>query len=246
MGGADDRTIEPKNFPVLMKTDETTAALAAIATDADHRVAEAVLRDAGWTWIGAGDWAIALMAPDGDWVARISPFDPVGPYSAGLYRSAAHTRRVPRLREHRRLAGGGDLQVLERLWPVPEHVAAAFQERLVSGADDVAGLLAVIHRIHRQAARDLPWCGPLDLNPQNVMRSADGRLIAIDPFYADGPSLYGTATTDPDHLVALIPESERRFMTEIPLAASGPWGESERRAMRESLAAADARAATRT
>lgn len=244
MGDADDRTIEPKNSTVLMKNDDTTAALAAIAADADHRLAEAILRDAGWTWIGAGDWAIALLAPDGDWVARISPFDPVGPYSAALYRDASHTRQVPRLREHRRLAGGGDLQVLQRLWSVPEHVATAFQERLASGADDVADLLAVIHRIHRRAVRDLPWCGPLDLNPQNVMRSADGRLVAIDPFYADGPSLYRTATTDPDRFVALIPESQRRFMTEIPLAASGPWVESERRSMRESLAAADARTAT--
>ncbi|WP_194408624.1 hypothetical protein [Microbacterium cremeum] len=224
-----------------MTSNDTTRALAALAPDADHRVAETVLRDCGWTWIGAGDWAIALLAPDGDWVARISPFDPVGPYSAALYSAAANTHQVPQLREHRRLVGGGDLQVLERLWPVASDVATSFHQRLASGADDVAQLLTAIRRIHRQAVRELPWCGPLDLNPQNVMRSADGRLVAIDPFYADGPSLYGTATTDPDRVVALIPESERRFMTDIPLAASGPWSESERHALREALAAADAR-----
>jgi hypothetical protein len=44
--------------------------------------------------------------------------------------------------------------------------------------------------------------------------------------------------------VALIPEAERRFMTEIPLAASGPWELADREAMRAGLAAADARKAS--
>lgn len=228
----------------MTSDDDTTTALAVIAIDADHRDAEAALRDAGWTWIGAGDWANVLLAPDGECVARISPFDPVGPYNAAVYRDAAHTHQVPELREHRRLVGGGDLQLLERLWPVPEDSAAAFQELLASGADDVAELLAVIQRIHQRAVRDLPWCGPLDLNPQNVMRSSDGRIVAIDPFFADGPNLYGTATTDPDHFVTLIPEAERRFMTDIPLAASGPWAQAERQVMRRALAAADVRASS--
>jgi hypothetical protein len=38
---------------------------------ADHREAERVLREAGWTPCGAGDWAIALRAPDGQVAARI-------------------------------------------------------------------------------------------------------------------------------------------------------------------------------
>ena len=42
-------------------------------------------------------------------------------------------------------------------------------------------------------------------------------------------------------VVALIPEAERRFMTEIPLAASGPWEPGAREALRAGLAAADAR-----
>jgi hypothetical protein len=43
----------------------------------------------------------------------------------------------------------------------------------------------------------------------------------------------------------LIPEAERRFMTEIPLAASGPWALAARETMRAELAAADARKAAR-
>jgi hypothetical protein len=41
-------------------------------------------------------------------------------------------------------------------------------------------------------------------------------------FYADGPDVYATAVTDPDLVVARIPEAERRFKTEMPLAASWP------------------------
>jgi hypothetical protein len=54
------------------------------------------------------------------------------------------------------------------------------------------------------------------------MSNADGRIVVTDLFYADGPNLYETAWTDPDLVVARIPESERRFMTEIPTAHSGP------------------------
>lgn len=151
--------------------------IAGLGQEADHRDVERAFLQAGWTRRGAGDWAIALRSPDGAAAARISPFDPTGPYSAELYRQAAHTGQVPVLFAHRRLVGGGDLQM----------------------------------------------------------------LVVIDLFYADGPNLYETAKTDPDRFVALIPEAERRYMTEIPLGASGPWDPADREALRAIVAAADAR-----
>jgi len=199
---------------------------------------------AGWTPCGAGDWAIALRSPDGTTAARISPFDPTGPYSAALYREAAHTRQVPELFAHRRLAGGGDLQVMELLRPVADDEAHAFHEAIKRRDPAVAELADVVRRVHERARRELPWCGPLDHNPANVMRAADGRLVVTDLFYADGPSLYATAAEDPDLVVARIPEPERRFMTEIPVASSGPWEPERREAMRAGLAAADARASS--
>jgi hypothetical protein len=217
------------------------AVLDRLDRDADHRDAERALRAAGWTPCGAGDWAIALRSPDGALAARISPFDPTGPYAAALYREAAHTRQVPVLYAHRRLTGGGDLQLLEWLRPVAPDEAAAFHRAIAGPAPEMAELAGVVRRVHERARRELPWCGPLDHNPANVMRAADGRLVVIDLFYADGPDLYATAAADPDRFVALIPEAERRFMTEIPLAASGPWEPGAQEAMRAGLAAADAR-----
>lgn len=216
-------------------------ALGSLGRQADHRDAEHTLLAAGWTACGAGDWAIALRSPDGTAAARISPFDPTGPYSAALYREAAHTRQVPELFAHRRLTGGGDLQLLEWLRPVPEDVAVAFHRAIALREPEVSDLVDVVYRVHERARQELPWCGPLDDNPTNAMRAADGRLVVADLFYADGPNLYSAAATDPDLVVALIPEAERRFMTEIPMAASGPWQPGAQKAMRAGLAAADAR-----
>lgn len=216
--------------------------LASLHERADHRAVEATLVAAGWTPGGAGDWAVALRSPDGEAAARISPFDPTGPYAAALYREAAHTRQVPRLFAHRRLAGGGDLQVMEWLNPVGEDEARAFLQSLKESAPEHAALAEVVRRVHERARRELPWCGPLDTNPTNVMRTAAGALVAIDLFYADGPNLYATAAGNPDLVVARIPESERRYMTEIPLAGSGGWEPDGQAAIRAGLAAADARA----
>lgn len=212
----------------------------------DHRDVERALLGSGWARCGAGDWAIALRSPDGAAAARISPFDPAGPYTAALYRQAGRTRQVPRLFAHRRLAGGGDLQIMEWLRPVAEDEAVAFHRAIASRAPGVAELVDVVRRVHDRARRELPWCGPLDHNPANVMRAADGRLVVADLFYADGPRLYATAATDPDLVVAQIPEGERRFMTEIPLTSSGPWEPGAQDALRAGLAAADARAAAST
>lgn len=214
-----------------------------LGVDADHRAAEQAHLAAGWTPCGAGDWAVALAAPDGSAVARISPFDPAGPYTAELYRRAAVTRQVPEAFSHRRLAGGGDLLVMERLLPAEEADAVAFLAAIEARAPEVAELSEGVRSIHRQAIAELPWCGPLDANPANVMRGVDGRLVLTDPYYADGPRLYATAGSDPDAVVARIPEDRRRFMTEIPLSYSGPWPEEERAEMRRALAAADARRA---
>lgn len=214
-----------------------------LPADATHVHAERVFADSGWTPCGAGDWAIALRSLDGTMAVRISPFDPTGPYTAELYREAAHTRQVPQLFAHRRLVGGGDLQVMEWLDAVDDQDAIDFHRSIENREESVAELVDIVRHIHERALRELPWCGPLDQNPSNVMRGSDGRLVVCDLFYADGPDLYATAGANPELVAERIPESERRFMTEIPLASSEPWDALEREAMRVGLAEVDARTA---
>lgn len=45
--------------------------------------------------------------------------------------------------------------------------------------------------------------------------------MLIDPFYADGPNLYGTILTDPARVAATIPGNRRRHMFDLPLRSSG-------------------------
>lgn len=221
--------------------DPWPTVLEALPAGATHHDADQVLRGTGWTDCGTGDWAWALRAPDGRSVARISPFDPAAPYSAALYRVASDTRQVPVLFGHRVLGGGGDLTLMEALEPVAEPEAAAFHRSLAAGDPEVATLVRHIRTVHAQGAAEQPWWGPLDDNPANVMRAADGRLVVTDLYYADGPNLYRTVLEDPDRVVRAFPEERRRYMTELPLASSGGWPDGEAERMRAGLAAADAR-----
>jgi hypothetical protein len=223
-----------------MTTDPTPSVIEALHAGSTHHDVDLMLRAAGWTPCGAGDWAYALASPDVDLVARISPFDPVGPYTARLYTDAAATGQVPRLLTHRALVGGGDLQVMERLLPVPEAEAVDALARFARPEPDLADLAVVVARVHAEALRDLPWCGPLDTNPSNIMRTLEGNLVLTDPYYADGPNLYAAAEGEPDRFVTTIPAEQRRFLTEIPLAASGPWAPEDRAALRETLRRSDA------
>ncbi|WFR66007.1 hypothetical protein P9139_13120 [Curtobacterium flaccumfaciens] len=111
----------------------------------------AVLERLGWTPCGTGDWAYALRSPSGGLAARISPFDPAAPYSAMLYRQAAHTRQVPVLVDHRVLEGGADLTVMEYLSPVSEDDGAAFQRSLAAREPAVATLARHIDEVHARA-----------------------------------------------------------------------------------------------
>ena len=212
-----------------------------LAVDGTHRDVDTRLRSAGWTPCGTGDWAWALRSPDGAVVARISPFDPAGPYASMFYRQAAGTGQVPALFGHRVLDGGGDLTLMEPLEPVSEAEAVDFLAAVAAGAPEVAELARHLREVHARGAAEQPWWGPLDDNPANVMRGADGRLVLTDPYYADGPNLYRTVLEDPDQVVRAFPEAQRRFMTELPLAGSGGWPDGEADRMRAALATADAR-----
>ncbi len=216
------------------------AVLDAVPADADHEVMEQALLDAGWVRCGVGDWAVVLASPSDDLAARISPFDPTAPYTRELFRRAATTGQVPVLHAYVELEGGAVCTVMERLHPVEPEVGAEFFRALDTGDPHVRELVAAIDEVLEVARRELPWCGPLDPNPSNVMQRQAGDLVLSDPFFADGPHLYGSILTDPMLVARLIPAERRRHMLELPLAESGPWDPVERERMREALARADA------
>ncbi|MCM3506025.1 MULTISPECIES: hypothetical protein [unclassified Curtobacterium] len=223
--------------------DDSTRLLRLLTPEQSWTAVVDLLGHLGWVRCGTGDWAQAFRSPSGRLAARISPFDPAGPYSAMLYRLAAHTRQVPALVHHRVLDGGADLTVMEYLEPVSVAIGARFHQALAGREPSVAVLADVIDKVHARGAAEQPWWGPLDDNPANVMRGSDGRLVVADLFYADGPVLYAAARTDPDRIARDYPEHRRRHMTELPLASSGGWPPGDAEEIRALLADVDARAA---
>lgn len=216
------------------------AVLATFGQAMDHRDAEGTLRVEGWNRCGEGDWAIALQSPSGAYAARISPFDPASPYSAALYRRAGHTGQVPHLEAEVALNGGANLLVMEFLFQVEADRAATHHRAIAARAAHVAELADLIATIHADAARELPWCGPLDNNPANVMQNKEGVLVIVDPFYADGPNLYAAVLDDPSRVAASIPSEQRQHMLDIPrLRSSELFEPAVLDQMHAHLAAAD-------
>ena len=205
-----------------------------------HDRVEAVLAERGWLPCGEGDWARAYRSPGGRHAARVSPFDPACAFTVRLYREGAANRYLPRLDAHRRLDGGGCLMVMEFLEPVDVAEARRWFGRLHDPATRDADLAAadLIARLHRMAEAELPWCGPLDDNPSNVMRTPAGEIRFVDPFYMRGAVLYGKALTAPHEVVAAIPADDRRYMLDIP-AVAREAGPEEIAHMRAALLAAD-------
>jgi hypothetical protein len=221
--------------------DDELTVLDQLDVATDHVTAEALFTSHGWARCGVGDWAVVLRSPSRDLAARISPFDPVAPYTVRLFREAADTGQVPVLHAHRELEGGAVLTVMEHLLPAEPDDGESFFRALEEARPEVVTLGEAVRRILSEAQDELPWCDRIDPNPANVMRRADGRLVLTDPFFADGRNLYGSLLTDASVVARTIPAARRRHMFELPLAESGPWDPAGRERMRAALAAADAR-----
>lgn len=208
-----------------------------------HDEVEAWLAGQGWALCGEGDWARARRSRSGRMAARVSPFDPAAPFTVRLYREGAGNRYLPRLDAERPLDGGGHLMVMEFLHSVPAAETGRWHARLHEHRSrredpELAMAARLIARVHREAESGLPWCGPLDDNPGNVMRDAAGQVKFVDLFYVQGLVLYDKALTAPAEVVAAIPAPLRRHMFEIP-AVSREATPAEVARMRAAVARAD-------
>lgn len=136
--------------------------------------------------------------------------------------------------------------VMDFLTPCADGDATRWHQRLrdpaARRADPALDAAAdVIERMHRRAELTLPWCGPLDDNPGNVMCGPDGQITFVDLFYVRGRVLYAKALEAPDEVVAAIPADRRRHMFEIP-AMIREASPDEIARMRLAIAEADAAA----
>src|SRR4051794_4201452 len=118
--------------------DDELTVLDQLGSGADHVTAEELFTSHGWTRCGVGDWAVVLRSPSTDLAARISPFDPVAPYTVRLFREAADTGQVPVLHAHRELEGGAVLTVMEHLLPAEPDDAESFFQALEEERPEVA------------------------------------------------------------------------------------------------------------
>lgn len=164
--------------------------------------------------------------------------------TVALYREGAGNRYLPRLHAHRPLDGGGCLMLLDFLTPVAAAEASRWHQRLrdrtAHEADrELAAAAALIAQLHRRAEAALPWCGPLDDNPGNVMCGPSGQITFVDLFYVQGRVLYAKALDAAAEVVAAIPAGLRRHMFEIPAMAREASAEEIAR-MRSAIAEADA------
>ena len=128
-------------------------------------------------------------------------------------------------------AGGADREL----------AAGGADRKLAAGGADreLAAAAALIEQLHRRAEAALPWCGPLDHNPGNVMRGSNGQITFVDLFYVQGRVLYAKALDAPAEVVAAIPAGLRRHMFDIPAIAREASAEEIAR-MRSAIAEADA------
>jgi hypothetical protein len=186
-----------------------------------HRQVLAELTGAGWVPCGVGDWAVGLRSPQGTMVARVCPFDPAYAAFVDLCRECAGNRWLPRIELAAALEGGGSVVFLEFAAPVERAVAEQVARQWTDGTGDpeFAAVRRAAQATDARYRASVPWWAGLDLNPGNIRRTADGRLVLIDIFCLQGESLYAKLLEDAAAVHRRIPREQMRYALEIPYIA---------------------------
>ncbi|MBB3728069.1 hypothetical protein [Nonomuraea dietziae] len=202
----------------------------------NHREVTAELVLEGWVPCGLGDWAMALRSPDGSMAARVCPFDPAYAAFTELCRRLPDNPYLPRVVLDTPLEGGGTLAVLEFLAPLEQARAEEVARQWREGGGEAA--LAEVRRaaaeVDAECRATVPWWDGVDLNPGNVRRALDGRIVLIDVFCMDGAALYAQILED----AAVVSDriSGTRYVLDIPYIARESTPE-EIQALRDALTA---------
>lgn len=207
------------------------------------------LRQTGWTEIGRGDWSWVHAHADSPWAVRITPFDPAYALFAQACLEGADNRWLPKVRAVLPLRRDGYATVIERLWPAPEPLAAAFCAALglpnhsgyeiqqgagpFDAADpEVAALRERILALMKQGQARYALWGGSDVRAGQVLADAQGQLKLVDPVFLRGPAI--VEAIDGGRADRLSDFSRRQLEDFLTIPAFTPGPETE--ALREKLA----------
>ncbi|MEU5870196.1 hypothetical protein AB0A73_01390 [Glycomyces sp. NPDC047369] len=187
----------------------------------DHRGAAGLLLAAGWNVCGAGDWAYVWRSPEGRLVARVCPFEPGYGVFTELCGLLAGHPMLPRIEFDAELSGGGRITVMEALMPASAEERDSVMRRwdAAEPSDPVTAVRTEAERLDAAAARVVPFWGGLDRKSAHVMRRADGDLVLLDLFYAEGLEIYRALVEEPAVIAAAFPADQREFMCDIAVIA---------------------------
>ncbi len=216
-----------------MNIETTVADLRSIDWSAlDHCGARHLLERAGWRYVGAGDWAVALADPAGMLAARVSPFEPAFGYYTDLCYRLAGNSWLPTMYFDSPLEGGGQLAVMDllRSRDLPDDDTTA-PEWLDDADDDLVGLRAEIHRLNAVNRQNVAWWGVLDVKAGHFMLGRDGHLKLIDPFGLDGHAMCAAAIADHAAFSRIVPPDRHRYLLQLP-HFSQSYAAEQRKALR--------------
>ncbi|HEY5072700.1 MAG TPA: hypothetical protein VII63_11810 [Caulobacteraceae bacterium] len=171
-----------------------------------------------------------LASPDGERVARVSPWDAAYRLHAELCRHSnnPYLQRVDAILP---LGVCGHVVVMERLFSAREDRAAAFCVALGLANDvdwappancdasafagqDLAALRTLIGTLAAEGAASVPFWGGLDVRPGNVMADAAGQLKLVDPVFVAGRKIAAAILArDRQKLARLPPGALEAFLT---------------------------------
>lgn len=206
-----------------------------VASEARERLAAL-----GWTPLAEGDWSWVDLAPDGESVVRITPWD--DGYRLHAQMCAAHPEQphLQRVRAIVPLAGEAYAVFQERLFSCDGVVAESFcaalgfprdtdragpsdpaQIAAFAALPSLAALRALLADLVARASK-LPFFGGTDIRPGNLMCDEAGRIKTIDPIFVAGRRIHAAIEAGDGAALRTLPLAKLESFLTIPVFKPGP------------------------
>jgi hypothetical protein len=213
--------------------------------DASAAEARALLTEANWRQIGAGDWSWAFADSTDALAVRVTPFDPGYRMFARDCLNGPANRWLPEVVEILPLRRDGYVVLMERLWPAEARAASAFCAALgianetgagppTAGPEvdadepDLTALRPRIRRLLEEARSRYGRFAKCDIREGNMMVDRGGRLKLIDPVGVGGWMIAEALRQERADLVKDFTRVQVEDFLTIAFFGPGREGESER------------------